>query len=351
MQKEHFLASMRLRINPAIEAIKLLGLEPKLFVLRSEHPEDLELLEKSKPVISIIGKLSHPDEDFYQRIRMANLAGISILKNANVPIILDYSDNHAEGSESRNNFWKLLLKESNKIIVPTTAMKEQLRPKLQQKAIIIQDPLEGPSDNVLKKDFKNLSNSSKGLNLLWFGHHSNLVYLPPWLELLRNYEWPININIRILTRFPALKTLNEWLKEQPEAKSSWKHIFINYQKQSDVFTVLKKSHIVLVPSTSDPSDLRKRAASHNRVSESLNAGRLVLAQSIPAYKELLPKQMLVNDNKFLVQKLNGLISNWKEGVQWVESKQPIIKKTFSKEQIIEKWVTELKLVLIKKANN
>ncbi len=343
IDKEHFLASFRLRLKPAMEAAKAIGLEPKVFVLRSENPQDIDTLADTKPVIAIIGKLSHPEKTYHARIRIANLAAISILKNSDIPIIVDYSDHLVGGKEESHQFWKLILKVANLIVVPSKAMQAQLNTHTTQESRIIEDPLEGPKGATRNHGLNTSFNLKEDLNLLWFGHSTNLSYLVPWLVSLRQAKWPMKIYLRVLGQPGDLRKLTKWIKKQPKPESLWHHEFIIYKRQSDVFTALKPSHLVLVPS--NPMDQRKCAASHNRVSESLNAGRLVLASKIASYAEILPEVMLVPKEISASEKLNLILERWGEINQWVKENQASLRERFNHESAVKAWSDSLKYAL------
>ena len=74
--------------------------------------------------------------------------------------------------------------------------------------------------------------------------------------------------------------------------------------------------------------------SHNRLTESLNLGRLVLANYTPYYNELKDYCYLGN----LVDGINWAINNKEEAINKIKKGQKYIIKRFSKEKISQKWL-------------
>ncbi len=345
-KKEHFLASVRLRIKPAMEAAQLLGYEPKIYILRSEHPEDLDQLISIEPKLAVIGKLTHPNKETYMKIRMANLAALSYLKWKKIPTLVDYSDNLISSTGSKGMFYKLLLDNSDLITVPSESMLGLLDSKYKFKSRIIEDPLESMFKEPSKLDIKEQIKSAGGLNLMWFGHSTNVQYLFLWLQKLWEKKWPFQMNLQIIATQLDCLSIKNWLAEAKNPSSKWRYTLTYYTKQKDVLKSFPANHLVLIPS--DKNSTRKKGASHNRVSESLNSGKLVLAEKLPSYLELLPKEMLVDSEDTIVDNLILLLDRWSKMSQWLEEYQPQLESRFNKDKILRDWILCLeKLIKLK----
>ena len=287
-----FLASNRIQLEPAKQAVIELGFTPKLLNLRAEKPNCLQLL--GKPSCCIVGKLSHPDETFAQNILLANLAAISILKSQSIPILVNYSDNLAAPSNSAvASLYRSLLWHADAVIYPCQAMqhlgKPWLSPHHPAQEWIIEDPWQ-----VDEQPYRPLK-PDEPCRIIWFGHSSNLQYLLKELpKILASCNAHASYELSILSDSEATKSQATDSKT-PHCKP-WALRCIPWDNKSQPAQLaqeLGKAHIAIIPS--DIQDTRKLAASHNRAVDAIQAGCMAIASPLPSYKELKKLLLLSED--------------------------------------------------------
>ena len=288
-----FLASNRIQLEPAKQAVIELGFQPKLLNVRAEKPNCLQAL--GDPSCCIVGKLSHPDETFAQNILLANLAAISILKSRSIPILVNYSDNLASQTKtSVASLYRSLLWHADAVIYPCQAMqqlgKPWLNPNSPAQEWIIEDPWQ--IEEQPYREFK----PDQPCRIIWFGHSSNSQYLLDELpKLLQFCNTHANYELTILSDSATQNKAKQQLKELPQCKP-WTLRCIEWDNNSQpkqLNSELTRSHIAIIPS--DIQDKRKLAASHNRAVDSIQAGCMVIASPLPSYKEL-NKLLLLSEN-------------------------------------------------------
>ena len=308
-----FLASNRIQLDPAKQAVIELGFTPKLLNLRAEKPNCIQLL--GKPSCCIVGKLSHPDETFAQNILLANLAAISILKSQSVPILVNYSDNLAATSNSAvASLYRSLLWHADAVIYPCQAMqqlgKPWLSPNNPAQEWIIEDPwqVEEHPYRLLKPDEK--------CRIIWFGHSSNLQYLLKELpKLLESCNAHASYELTILSDSGTQKKVKQQFQKLTR-RMPWTLRCIPWENNSQPAQLaqeLGRAHVAIIPS--DTQDRRKLAASHNRAVDSIQAGCMVIASPLPSYKEL-QKLLLLSDDfsgaiNSGIQQYSRLATKWK----------------------------------------
>lgn len=293
-EKGTFLASTRIQLAPALKAAELLGLRPHITNLRSEDTKGLTQI--GKPKLCIFGKLSHPDQDFAERIAMANLAAISILKQKKIPIYATYCDNLAQSkSPSISSLYRALLWHADVIICPNKAMINHSRkwhdPERPPKELIIEDPWQ-----VERYPFTQLQ-AREPCRLIWFGHSSNSQYLLKELPdiFLRCSAWQ-SFELTILSDQNTGQRIKNTMN-QARCRKPWSLRFVPWdskQQPKQLREELIRAHIALLPS--DPNDPRKSAASHNRAVDSVQAGCMTIGSPLPSYLEL--KKILITTTSF-----------------------------------------------------
>ncbi len=315
-------ASLRLQLFPAVEACQKLGLKIKVLSLRSEKPAQLDLL--GTPKVCFIGKVAS-DKPFLSRIVMANLAAIARLKRRKVPIIVVYSDNWCEASEwpnpngndewsdsrkewllSSQSFYRDLLYLADLVVAPCLKAYELAKPWFSKNGLgcVIEDPLQVKKQPFLEND---LSNECK---LIWFGHFSNIRFLLDLLpSIVRQCTISNRYELTILSGTDAFLEVQTLMNSLNFSKT-WSLRFRDWFNNEDwdpsfLEQQLSRSHISIVPS--DINNLRKIGVSHNRVSDSLQCGCIVVASPMPSYTEL-SRVVLVGDN--LPKLINYATSNY-----------------------------------------
>ena len=295
LEKGSFLASVRLQLAPACYASHHLGLQPQVLALRSEQPDQLQLL--GNPKLCIVGKLSHPDIAFQHRIAMANLAAIARLSRKGVPIGVIYSDNLADQESPIGIFYRDLISFAKVVICPSESMLSYVRRWMKpfQHHTVIEDPVQ-----VSRRSFQTLD-LSKHCRVIWFGHSSNLSYLLRELPgLMSKCDVAAGYELTVLSD-PAACDRVKFLMANHSKQRPWSLRIVPWQvdrQPTQLEYELDRAHIALIPS--DHKDPRKAAVSHNRLVDALQAGCIVVASPVQSYKELAKVALIGNNLPTLV---------------------------------------------------
>ncbi len=334
IEKEEFskLASIRLQIQPAIKASSLLGLNPKVFNLRSEVPECISSL--GSPKICIIGKLKTNKEN-QPSVTVANLAAISRLKQKNIPIIVIYSDNNASPEKDwSHKLYRDLLNLADLVVCPNNAILTEAKSWMQTKSLykVIEDPCQVPLT-----DFTQLEANNK-CKMIWFGHNTNSFYLLRELpKMLTRCDKNNYIELTILGDVFCLRSSKNFINSQ-QIPSNWKFRLIPWSIQA-FKQETKLSNIALIPS--DPHSNIKKFASHNRAVDALQGGCMVIASPIPSYVELR-KSILIGDD-FPVLINEGIRQYSRLTKKWELNRKEILSR-FEPQENLSKWIRCLKLL-------
>ena len=300
LRGNHFLASVRLQLLPAIKGCLSNGLQPRVLALRSERPGDLDNIEQAK--ICLIGKLSHPQQDVQQRIALANIAAVARLKRRGVPIVLIYSDNIAEGDgSSRSEMACDLIEYADLLVFPCKALEAITMDtkRSDKKRAVIEDPWQ-VSEHPFAIGFP--GNETR---FIWFGHGSNARYLLEVLEEVLSAD--IIGEKKVFTALSDGNTLRA-IKEKIKAlrlRTPWKVRLVEWlphKQPEQLDRELAWSHIAIIPS--DTSDPKKCGVSHNRAVDAVRAGCITLASNLQSYRELAPCLLIGDSFSEMIGRVN-----------------------------------------------
>ena len=328
----NFLASTRIQLGPAIRAASNLGFKSEIRNLRTENPDYLNKI--NSPKICIFGKLSHPENAFAERIAIANLATVPILKRKNIPIAVTYSDNLATKEDSPiAELYRSLLWHADAIIYPCQAMAELGRAWYNRNSTptewIIEDPCQ-----IKQSPFQDLK-EQESCRIIWFGHSSNASYLFKQIPLLLDrcdswHSFELTILSDTYTGNKAKKILSRC-----KAKRSWMFRFSQWdtsKQPGQLQTELERAHIAIIPS--DEKNPRKSAASHNRAVDAITAGCMTITSPLRSYRELHKILLLTND---FPRSLKEGIAQYKRLTdKWTELRKEHLPR-FSKTENLRKW--------------
>ena len=254
--KEVNLASIRLRLGSIVQNISGSSFE-------ISAGEDVE----NNPDVLIIGKLKSTDNQNIQTW----INKIKLAKQNNAKIVIDYTDNHLYLNDFfYKPFYEELIPYIDAAVVPSNLLKSQLGNLLKKPITVIEDAIEIPAIN---PKIKNLNT----LNILWFGHSSNIHYLIKFVNCWNNLNH--KTILFILSNEEGLVFLNR----------SQINLHQNLSIQIGVWSVdkmveaAKFCDLVIIPS--DPNDPRKAGASSNRLITSLALGLPTAADKLDSYSE------------------------------------------------------------------
>ena len=229
---------------------------------------------------------------------------ISSLKSAGAAVLADYSDNHFS-NPALADAHRALADAADRVVASTPALAEVIAQHSATPVSVVTDPVEG-------KKGEPHAPSGDRLRLLWFGHQSNLDTLQDALPQLQEFS-------------VTLVTAPGFGAEQMGAR------FRPWSVQA-VFDELRQCDAVIIPS--NPRDPRKAVKSPNRFTESLWAGRFVLAHPLPAYQDLADCGWVGED---LAEGARWLAAHGEEALQRVRRGQQVVAERFSPRAVGAAW--------------
>lgn len=240
------------------------------------------------------------------------------LKSKGKKTVFHVCDNHFD--TEHQNHYRNMINEVDEVIVSTEELASVVKIETGREPKVIYDPYEFDSK---EPDFK----PNGPLKLLWFGHPSNIPGLMTlWPTIRDNYimivtSEDVNGKIKIDGKpFPVVKYTKE-----------------NLLKAFDMCDA------VIIPSELGS---KQRVKSPNRLVESVQRGKYVLANEIPSYQEF--SDMWIGDIK---QGLDFLKMQDSETInKRIKNTQEYIRKNHSPEIIGSMWNDVLKGVMNEHAN-
>jgi glycosyltransferase involved in cell wall biosynthesis len=242
-------------------------------------------------------------------------------KQRKIKIIFDICDNRFILPEFSQNY-KNMVDLSDKVVVNTDLMAEIVKQYTGRDSSVIQDPYEFQR---CKPNFKPRSDT---LNLLWFGHHSNIDALKAMIPTLAPLSKQIRLKLHIVTS--ANIGMEQACKQFNKQSSNFK-LFFSEWSVAATQKAMQQADMVLIPSFSNTI---KSVKSPNRVIESLWSGRFVVADPLPSYKEFA--QFAWIDEDLLGGIIWGL-QNPNKVIHNIRESQGYIEQNFSPEKIGAMW--------------
>lgn len=310
------LASDRLRIAIPAAALGAMGVESHFCALAPDR-----LPDPSAYAAIVVGKFASAGDMEAARADLW-LGYLREARRAGCRVIVDVSDNPFFKPSARAELYRRLLPACDAVTVPSDAMARELegsgpRPR------VVNDPYEGlaaeprfePGDPV---------------RLLWFGHKVNFPYLhallPALAELGQSRALLLQAISSRLHGFDALAT-----EVGTRSDGRLRLTFTEWSPQA-VIAGLDRCDLVLIPS--DPADPRKRAASANRVTETLIAGRLPIASPLEGYRSFADSALLRDD---LARGVAEALSTPAEMRARITTGQRRVEATFSPAAVAAGW--------------
>ena len=206
-----------------------------------------------------------------------NEALVKALRARNITVIFDMCDNYfahpAYGTQYQQHTTQMC-KLVDKVVTSTPALSDVVRRYTGVETTTIVDPVEGV------RDAARFAPRLPELKLLWFGHHGNLGALFAELPAIAILGETLKLHLHIITTdAPKVPALIAGLNAQYTQRLS---VTFTPWTTEAVWPALKQCDLVLIPTKKSDFHAAKSA---NRLTESLWAGRAVVAHPLPAYLE------------------------------------------------------------------
>ena len=270
---------------------------------------------------AIIGKLAYSDSEF-AKAGPTLLDVLSQLRSMRVTLIADFSDDRT-GDPLRGRFDWQIANLADLLVVSTPELAEVLRSLSPVDIRIITDPVEGKRGA--------LKTVGVPLRLLWFGHWNKVHSLAAGLAQLDRSASSSSLSLVLVTApgFGAEQVAREL---DGRWRTTGSACTFRPWSVSAVFDELARCDAVVIPA--DPNNRRDAVRSHNRFSESVWAGRFVVAHPLPSYQALAEFGWVGED---LATGLAAFLADGVEAKRRILAGQDYIAKHFNPSVIAEAW--------------
>ena len=230
------------------------------------------------------------------------------LQKAGIRVVADFSDDHFDEA-GLGPFYKALANTADAVVAATPGLAETLKENTPVPVTAITDPVEGRRGDARET-------VRRPPQLLWFGHPNNLRTLALGMPQIERSS--PDAQLTIMTA--------------PGAEANSPQFRIRDWSLEALFEELRDCDAVIIPS--DPHDPRKAVKSPNRFTESLWAGRFVIAHPLPAYEPLGAYGWVGED---LGKGLAWLLDNPEAAAARVRKGQDVVAEHFSPSAIGRAW--------------
>ena len=329
-------ASLRLRVW--LPALELLRFAPVCLVPLHHIEHDPELVELGEVRAIIVGKFS------VQRItaepaRFRALARWVEKMAARYRVVADFCDDLEAatlmfGRPEPAEFQQCMAR-ACALTVSTTALRERLERASVHGVTVIEDPYE--RETAAAPQFS----PQAGLRLAWFG-----VFGPPLLPLLEaqfgaiaQRVAPRPVEIAFITHPTQAELVRDLGGSLLQSSENCTLRFVPWSREA-VAAELAMADMVVLPQ--DAATEWGRVKSHNRLVETLRAGRFAIASPVPAYRELGDYAWIGGN---LADGVEWALAHPAEVLVRIRSGQAAVAERFSPRRIGELWAAALGLSL------
>ena len=236
---------------------------------------------------------------------------IAQLRGRGVAVLADYSDDHFADA-LRGAVYRALANAVDRVVASTAGLAEVIKQQTTVPVSVITDPVEGARAELRVPH-------APPYSLLWFGHSVNLDTLQYGLPQLERVAANIPYSLTLVTSPGA------GAESLPGCRfRAW--------STPTLFEELRRCDAVVIPS--NLYDPRKAVKSPKRFTESLWAGRFVLAHALPAYEELADYGWVGED---LGEGLRWYAGHADEARERVQRGQSLIAERFAPGNIAASW--------------
>lgn len=204
-------------------------------------------------------------------------------REAGIHTVFDVSDNYFNDGAFANHFRAMAVL-ADTVTAPSTAMADVVRRETGRQALIIPDPVEGErlTPAFAAPDPKaRVTGAGQEINLLWYGHPTNLSGVKALTLPLQKLASQIPIRVRLLTtEGPEAQSLCAALSHHgvPAEVLAWSHASMTQS--------LAWCHLAIIPA--EVQNPRRKVKSANRLITALWAGRYVVTSPLPSHLPFAP---------------------------------------------------------------
>ena len=238
-------------------------------------------------------------------------------------LVLDICDYPFQKPSAVPAFYTEALKICDVVTVNSERMAELMAPHTVRRPSVIEDAVLGAMADAAFAP-------AKRVELLWFGHPTNLRYLHAARDALAQFSARRPCRLTVVTQGSAevrgwIEAINGRFMPALEAR------FVPWSLQS-TRAALEGCDVVLIPS--DPSDPLKAGASANRIAEALNAGRFPVASPLRSYLPFAEAAWLGAD---LAEGIRWALANPGEVLARIRRGQALVSEKFAADRTGRQW--------------
>ena len=254
----------------------------------------------------ILGKLFSPFKEDPSQI----LALVEVLRERGTAVLADFSDDHF-ADPVQGAAYRALVNAVDRVVASTRDLAGLVGQHTRVPISVITDPVEGPRGDAAAP-------AQPPYRLLWFGSTQNLDTLRYGAPQLERTAPAVPHSLTLMTAAGAGAEAGPFPFLPWSTKALW--------------AALKECDAVVIPS--NPHDPHKAVKSPNRFTESIWAGRFVLAHPLPAYQALADFGWVGED---LGEGLHWLAAHGDEARQRIARGQAAVAERFAPGAIAAAW--------------
>lgn len=317
------IASVRYRLTIPAQALAKLGWSSKPTHVHLQANRRTLLARFAEADIVVLGKPVAASPERYPALSEHVLSLAGSLRSRNVRLVADFCDDHF-AYPVLGPLYRGLANAADAVVASTPALAEVLKGETGAPVTVITDPVEGVRGAPRVPGH----GASAPVSLLWFGHPTNIDTLRFGVPQLDAGKTAFS-----LTLATAEGPAEELAAQLAEAwRGTGKTCRFRGWTRRAVFEELEACDAVMIPS--NPHDPHNMVKSPNRFTESLWAGRFVLAHPLPAYQELADYGWVGED---LSEGLRWLAAHPAEARERILRGQEAIAGRFSPQAVAESW--------------
>ena len=238
-------------------------------------------------------------------------------------LVIDICDYPFRKTEGVQAFYSRVLQTCDAVVVNSEKMGELIAPYTPRRPLVIEDAILG---SMAEPAFA----PAAKVELLWFGHPTNLPFVVTQIEALARFASRRRCRLTVVTEDCAEVT--RWIQAiNAHFAPAFDARLIPWSQETQR-GALHECDLVLVPS--DPADALKAGASANRIAEALNAGRFPVASPLPSYLAFAEAAWLGQD---LVQGIEWALANRDEVLSRIRRGQVLVAEKFAADRVGRQW--------------
>ena len=238
-------------------------------------------------------------------------------------LVVDICDNPFNKPPPVPEFYSAVLRICDAVVVNSERMGELMSPHTARRPLLIEDA-------ILGKMGEPAFAPGRRVELLWFGHPSNLPYLEACLGNLLRFSMRKPCRLTVVTEDGI--GVQEWTEDiQTPLAPRFEARFVPWSLEA-MRIALSECDLVLLPS--DPSDPLKAGASANRIAEAFNAGRFPVASALPSYLAFADAAWLGQD---LIWGIEWALANRDEVLARIRRGQGAVREKFAADNVGRQW--------------